>query len=83
MKVISISTAISVSRATMTKSALALLLLLAGCVTAEEPPCDCPYDTASDGKQCGARSAYCVPGGRTPQCDEKSPDELAELCSKP
>ena len=30
--------------------------------------CDCPYDTASDGSRCGARSAWSRSGGETPYC---------------
>lgn len=30
--------------------------------------CDCPYDTDSAGRSCGARSAYSKPGGREPIC---------------
>lgn len=30
--------------------------------------CQCPYDTDSRGRQCGARSAYSRPGGGSPQC---------------
>lgn len=31
-------------------------------------PCPCPYDTASDGSLCGARSAYSRSGGYSPVC---------------
>lgn len=30
--------------------------------------CQCPYDTDSRGRQCGARSAYSRPGGGSPRC---------------
>ena len=30
--------------------------------------CQCPYDTDSQGRQCGARSAYSRPDGGSPQC---------------
>ena len=30
--------------------------------------CDCPYDTAKDGTNCGERSAYSKPGGKRPSC---------------
>jgi hypothetical protein len=30
--------------------------------------CNCPYDTASDGSRCGARSAWSRSGGETPYC---------------
>jgi hypothetical protein len=30
--------------------------------------CDCPYDTASDGSRCGARSAWSRSGGASPFC---------------
>ena len=31
--------------------------------------CPCPYDTASDGSRCGARSAWSRSGGSSPYCD--------------
>jgi hypothetical protein len=31
-------------------------------------PCDCPNDRAKDGSRCGRRSAFCIPGGRSPEC---------------
>lgn len=30
--------------------------------------CDCPYDLMRNGRQCGGKSAYSRPGGRSPQC---------------
>jgi hypothetical protein len=30
--------------------------------------CPCPYNLASNGSQCGKRSAYSKPGGYTPLC---------------
>lgn len=30
--------------------------------------CPCPYNQASDGSQCGGRSAWSRPGGRSPLC---------------
>lgn len=65
------------------QSAIAGALLLAGCqketqTQAPPPPqplyqpasgsCDCPYDTASDGTECGERSAYSRAGGEEPVC---------------
>jgi hypothetical protein len=34
--------------------------------------CACPYDTASDGSRCGARSAWSRSGGASPKCDVSS-----------
>ena len=34
--------------------------------------CACPYDTASDGSRCGARSAWSRSGGASPKCDISS-----------
>ena len=31
-------------------------------------PCPCPYSIASDGSQCGERSAYSRTGGAAPAC---------------
>jgi hypothetical protein len=31
-------------------------------------PCDCPNDRARNGSRCGGRSAFCRPGGRSPEC---------------
>jgi hypothetical protein len=31
-------------------------------------PCACPFDVASNGSRCGARSAYSRPGGSAPLC---------------
>lgn len=33
--------------------------------------CPCPYNTDSAGRQCGARSAWSKPGGRSPICYAK------------
>lgn len=30
--------------------------------------CPCPYSTARNGSNCGGRSAYSKPGGRSPIC---------------
>ena len=30
--------------------------------------CPCPYNSMSNGRQCGARSAYAKPGGYSPLC---------------
>ncbi len=54
---------------------IALYSTVAGCspdtevvesqyIPTAEYPCDCPDDIASDGKRCGARSAFNKPGGR-------------------
>lgn len=37
--------------------------------------CPCPYNTASNGSQCGRRSAYSKPGGRAPLC---FPDDVTD-----
>lgn len=34
----------------------------------DESGCDCPYDYDVNGNQCGDRSAWSRPGGRTPIC---------------
>ncbi len=38
-------------------------------ITPSVNQCNCPYDTASDGSRCGARSAWSRSGGRTPYCN--------------
>ena len=40
--------------------------------------CPCPYNLASNGSQCGGRSAYSRPGGYAPICYEQDiPDQDA------
>jgi hypothetical protein len=48
-------------------------------------PCACPEDRASNGRNCGRRSAYSRPGGASPKCypvDVKQSDIVA-FCRLP
>jgi hypothetical protein len=39
--------------------------------------CPCPYNVDRAGRQCGVRSAYSRPGGRSPMCYvHEVPDEM-------
>jgi hypothetical protein len=42
--------------------------MIAESIAAYPGHCPCPYNTASNGSQCGKRSAWSKPGGYTPLC---------------
>ncbi len=43
--------------------------------------CPCPYNSASNGSRCGARSAYSRPGGASPLCfpEDVTPQMVADF----
>ena len=45
--------------------------------------CACPYDTASDGSKCGARSAWSRSGGASPKCYVSSIQNAVDLADTP
>ena len=45
--------------------------------------CRCPYDTASDGSRCGARSAWSRSGGASPKCYVSSIQNAVDLADTP
>ena len=45
--------------------------------------CACPYDTASDGSKCGARSAWSRSGGASPKCYVSSIQKAVDLADTP
>jgi hypothetical protein len=44
--------------------------IIAVSIAAYPGNCPCPYNLASNGSQCGKRSAYSKPGGYSPICYE-------------
>ena len=40
-------------------------------INAYSGKCPCPYNTMSNGRACGGRSAYSKPGGESPLCHER------------
>lgn len=48
-------------------------------ISAYDGQCPCPYSLASDGSECGGRSAYSRPGGEMPLCfPEDVTDEMVQ-----
>ncbi len=46
--------------------------------------CPCPYNTMSNGRSCGRRSAYSKPGGYSPVCysNDVTPDMIERYRSR-
>lgn len=43
-------------------------IIIKGSLQSYPGSCPCPYSTMKNGRQCGRRSAYSRPGGRSPLC---------------